>query len=368
MQKVVSLSKLFRKPILNMQPYAAPLEGRMNKGYLLLDFNERTTPPHPRVLEEIRSYIRKGNLQQYPEYGDVNEVVADYTRVKPQELIVTVGSDQGIDMVFRALVSEGDRVVIPTPTFAMLEQSARIQGAKIIAPRYKGQDYEFPFSEVMEAIRFGVKLVVICKPNNPTGTPVSRKQSEQIITKAAEVGAGVLSDEAYHEYAPEYTVIDLINAYPNLFVTRTFSKTMGIPSLRAGMVVSQRQNIEELKKIRGPYDVGMLTVVALQSLRHKEVREDIRAYVDEVMRVSKPMIEAFYKKHKVPFAPSAANFHLLKVPHLYKFLKARSILIRPRADPPGTVRVSMGTKEDARRYLDALYEYLQMQGDIGGAT
>src|SRR3989344_7107072 len=352
MQKI---PQLFRKPILNMQPYTAPLEGRMRKDYLLLDFNERTTHPHPRVLEELSSYINKGNLQRYPEYGDLNEVIADYVGVNPQELIVTVGSDQGIDMVSRALISEGDKVVIPAPTFAMLGQLARVQGANIIAPQYKGQDYEFPFSEVMREITPGVKLVVICKPNNPTGTPVLRTQSEQIIKKALEVGAGVLSDEAYHEYAPEFSVIDLINTYSNLFITRTFSKTMGIPSLRAGMVVSQRQNIEELKKIRGPYDVGMPTVVALKSLTHKEVREDIRKYVDEVMHVSKPMIEEFYRENGIQFAPSAANFHLLKAPNLYEFMKARSILIRPRSDPPGTVRVSIGTKEDAKKYIAAFY-------------
>ena len=137
---------------------------------------------------------------------------------------------------------------------------------------------------------------------------------------------------------------------------------MGIPSLRAGMVVSQRQNIEELKKIRGPYDVGMPTVVALRSLQHKEVREDIRTYVDEVMHVSKPMIEEFYRKQKVTFAPSAANFHLLKAPNLYEFMKTRSILIRPRSDPPGTVRVSIGTEEDAKKYIAAFYEYLHTQG------
>jgi len=354
-------SRLFRKPILEISPYSAPLEERTGD-YILLDFNERTTPPHPIVLEELKRFISEGNLQQYPEYEDVNEIVADYTGIKPEELIITVGSDQGIDIVTRALVGEGDKVVIPTPTFAMLEQSALLQGANIISPSYKGDAYEFPFDEVMEELKPGVKLVVICKPNNPTGTAVTREQSERIIEKAAENGTGVLADEAYHEYSPNLTVIDLLDKYPNLFITRTFSKTMGIPSLRAGVVISQKENIEELKKIRGPYDVAMPTVAALKSLRHSEVREDIKTYTDMVMNTSKPMIEKFYRDHGVKFAPSAANFHLLEEPGLYDFLKEkRQILVRPRSNPLNTVRVSIGVREDTEKYLEAYREYLRQK-------
>lgn len=243
----------------------------------------------------------------------------------------------------------------------MFEQAARIQGAEIIAPLYKGENYEFPFEEVMKEIKQGVKLVVICKPNNPTGTPVSREQSEAIINKAAEVDAGVLADEAYHEYAPEFTVADLVSKYSNLFITRTFSKTMGVPSLRAGAVISQRQNIEELKKIKGPYDVSTLTAVALRALRYKKVREGITEYVTEVMQISKPMIEVFYRKHKIKFAPSSANFHLVedKDGSIAVFLKSKKILVRPRSDPKGTVRISIGTREDTRKYLEAFQEYLK---------
>lgn len=358
MQKVSHL-KLFRKPILDMHPYAAPLEGRRGKGYLLLDFNERTVPPHPRVLEAIRNHVNKGNLQVYPEYGDLNEVIGDYIGVDPQEIIPTVGGDQGIDIVVRALVKDSDNVIIPKPTFAMLEQAALIQGSNIISPLYRGPNLEFPFEEVLEKITTGIKLVVICNPNNPTGTPVPREQSEAIIEKAASLGIGVLVDEAYHEFAPELTVIDLIDRYHNMFIIRTFAKTLGIPSLRAGVVVSQKKNIAELKKIRGPYDVGMLTVVALKSLRHKEVREDIRKYIDEVIQVSKPMVEEFYRQHGVRFTPSAANFHLLNMPNLYEFMKSRNILIRPRSDPPNTVRVSIGTKEDTDKYLEAFRDFIQ---------
>lgn len=355
---MIKPAKIFRKPILDMHPYAAPIEGRTKGNYLLLDFNERTISPHPLVYKAINEYISKGKLQMYPEYGDLNQIVAEYIGVNSKEVILTSGSDQGIDIVTRALVGNQDKVVIPIPTFAMLMQCANIQGASIVSPSYKGMDFSFPFDEVMESITPGVKLVIICKPNNPTGTPVSKEQSEEIIKKANEVGAGVLADEAYHEFSPEFTVVDLINKYSNLFVTRTFSKTMGIPSLRAGVIISQEQNIEQFNKIRGPYDLNTFAAAAVKTLRYEDVREDIKRYTSEVMKVSKPRIEKFYIENGVKFAPSAANFHLIKVPNLYDFMKTKSILVRPRSDIKDWVRVSIGTNKDTERYLEAFREYL----------
>lgn len=353
---------VFRKPILDMHPYSPPLEGRTQEDYQLLDFNERTRPPHQRVLEAFMAYARQGEFQRYPEYGDLDNVIANYAGVKPTEIIPTLGGDQAIDIVTRALVKDGDRVIIPRPTFAMLEQSAHVQGAKIIAPRYRGSNLKFPYDEVMKALRPGIKMVVLCNPNNPTGTPILKEQSEEIIETAQNVGAGVLVDEAYHEFARDLTVVDLINRYPNLFIVRSFSKSMGISGLRAGSVISREQNIAELRKIRGPYDIPTPTAEVIKTLRYPEVVEDINSYVEEVMKVSKPLVEEFYRENGVRFFPSSAGFHLLEEPELYDFLRQRKgqrILVRPRSDPPETVRVSIGTKKDTEIYLEAYREFLQ---------
>jgi len=167
-------------------------------------------------------------------------------------------------------------------------------------------------------------------------------------------------DEAYHEFAPDLTVVDLIDKYNNLFVTRSFSKVMGISGLRAGSVVSQEDNIKELNKIRGPYDINMPAAAAMKALRNPEVVADMKAYISEVMDVSKPALEEFYRRNGVRFIPSGANFHLLedKDRALTNFLKTKGILIRPRSDPSGTVRVSIGAREDTRKYVEAFQEFL----------
>lgn len=355
-------ASMFRGAVESMHAYRPPLEGRTEGDYLLLDFNERTTPPHPRVQEALIAYAQKGEFQRYPEYGDLEKVIANYAGVKPGEIIPTLGGDQAIDIITRALVKDGDGVIIPRPTFAMLEQSANVQGATIIAPGYIEPNLEFPFEEVMTAIGPAIKMVVLCNPNNPTGTPIQGGQLEEIVEAAQTVGAGVLVDEAYHEFARGLTMAHLINKYPNLFIVRSLSKSMGISSLRAGYAVSSERNIAELRKIRGPYDIPTPTAEVVKTLRYPEVVEDIDNYVSEVMNESKPMIEEFYRENDVRFYPSSTCFHLLEEPDLYNFLRQRNgqrILIRPRSHPRGTVRVSIGTKEDTDKYLEAFRDFIQ---------
>ncbi|MEK7450894.1 MAG: histidinol-phosphate transaminase [Patescibacteria group bacterium] len=354
---------LFRKAILKMRKYAPPIEGRTGKNYLRLDFNERTKPPHPLVRKMVKDYVRKGDFQIYPEYGDLNKILANFFKVSEYEVMATNGADQAIDVVLRSLIGEEDSVIIPKPTFPIFEQSARIQGAKIISPRYQGKNLTFPFKEIMKIIKRRVKLLIICNPNNPTGTIVLKSQCRKLIEKAKEAGIAVVIDETYHSFSPGLTVLDLIKNFDNLFVIRSFAKNMGIPGLRAGCVISQKKNIEELVKIRGPYDVSMPAVFAIKSLKYLSVRKDIEAYVAEVMKVSKPMIEKFYIKNKIKFFPSGANFHLIKDEdgRITAFLKSKNIIVRKRSDPKGTVRVSIGTREDTRKYLEALSEYLKTQ-------
>lgn len=380
----------FRESVEGMNPYSPPLEGRTKPGFLRLDFNERTRPPHPLVVAGMEVELARERLQIYPQYGDLDEVVADYVGVRHDQVIATNGSDQAIDVIYRALVQkalnmdflsdglrqeiqvfidslseekrwelEGDHVIKPVPTFAMLDQSASLQGASFIRPRYEEPELKFPFDEVMREIRPGIKLVEICNPNNPTGTPVPIEQVEAIIEKAAKNGAAVLVDEAYAEFAPELTAVPLIDKHDNLLVTRSFSKTMGIARLRAGCAISQKKNIAQLKKVRGPYDVNSGAAGAMKALRDPEVRQDIMDYIREVMGESKPMVERFYEENNVKFFSSAAAFHLLRAPGLYEFLEIRQILVRPRKDPPGTVRVSIGTREDTRKYIEAFSEFLK---------
>lgn len=351
----------FRENIRRMKPYQPPLEGRGLGDYLLLDFNEMTIPPSPRVTRALKEFVDSGRLQIYPEYGDLDSRIAQYAGVKPSQIMVTNGSDQAIDIIFRAFVENGDKVIIPTPSFAMFYQSAEIQGAKILKPLYRKEDLSFPLKETLDLIDSDIKLLVICNPNNPTGTEVSRKDILTILKKARNKNVAILHDEAYFEFCG-ITAVDLIPDFKNLFITRTFSKQFGLASLRAGYILSQEENIKELLKIRGPYDVNMFAKIAIEA--GIEDKDYAFRYINGIIKQSKPRLESFFKEKGIKYWPGAANFLLIKPDNskkLLEVLRLEGILVRPRKGPniDGTIRVSIGTLEDTERFIKAYLKALE---------
>jgi histidinol-phosphate aminotransferase len=354
----------FREKIKKMSVYKPPLEGRASKEYLLLDFNERTIEQSPKVKKFLKKFVDSGKLQVYPEYGDLTLKISQYAGVSDSQVMITNGCDQAIDIIFRAFVGRNDKVIIPTPSFAMYYQSAEIQGADILEPYYKEDSARarllFPLEEVIDLINEEVKLIIICNPNNPTGTLVSTSDVEKILKKAKENDVAVLIDETYFEY-PNQTRKDLIREYDNLFITRSFSKTFGLASIRAGYILSQEENIKELLKIRGPYDINMFAKTAISAVL--DDLDYIRDYIKEVMEKSKPKLEEFFKKNKVKFYQGAANFLLIKPDNpenVADLLQSEGILVRPRKGPniEGTIRVSVGTLKDTERFIKAYSKLL----------
>jgi len=345
-----------KQKILKMGQYKPPLEGRSEKDYLLLDFNERTIPSSQKIKDALKKFIDSDRLQVYPEYGDLEREIALYANVKKSQVAITNGGDQGIDIIARAYLDEGNKVIIPFPSFAMHYQSARIQGAEILEPAYK-EPGSFPLEETLGLIdQEGVKLVIICNPNNPTGIGTKIEDVEELLEKAKEKDVAVLHDEAYFEFSG-ITCKDLIEKYDNLYIIRTFSKAFGLVSARAGYAISQENNIQELLKIRGPYDVNMFAKTAiLAALSDTKYMED---YVKEVMELSKPKLEEFLRGKKIKFLQSRANFLLLKLEkpeRVIENLKQAGILVRPKEWPDGSpaVRISIGTSKDTERLIEAL--------------
>ncbi len=344
---------VFKSHLYSMSAYSPPLEGRDPQQFLLLDFNERTLPLSEDVQQALVDYIQSGRMQMYPSYGDITEQLAAYVGVAQAKLMITNGSDQGIELIFRAACSAGDEVIIPVPSFAMYHQCARIENAKIIEPRYTRAE-GFPTAEVLAAINDKTKVICIANPNNPSGVAVSREDILKVAAKASH--AAVLVDECYFEYAKE-SVVDCLDDYPNLIITRTFSKTWGMPSLRFGYLIAAEENIRALLTVRGPYDVNQLAVVAARAaLSSPQSTED---YVNEVMNVSKPMIEAFLTDHEIPYWPSNANFIWMfpeQAESLELTLRQAGILVRPKQDFDGELglRVTLGTKEQAERLIGVL--------------
>lgn len=350
------MNNLALKRIQEMNSYNPPLEGRRGFNGLLLDFNERTLPPSSRVQKAIQNLLKTNKLQVYPEYGGLEKELAKYVGVDTNQIMVTNGSDQAIDVIFRAFTEDGDTVIIPTPSFAMFYQSAQIVGNKILRPLYSKKNLSFPLEELLEMISESVKLIVVCNPNNPTGTLVSIDDIKKIAQKAS--NAIILVDEAYFEFS-EVTAVPLIKKYPNIIVTRTLSKAFGLSSLRIGYIVASKTYINELLKIRGPYDVNMIAYTA--ALAVLDDLQGIKKYVDEVMTKAKTMVEEFFNENGIIYYPSSANFVLFKPNNSQEeLLKENGILVRPqnKTNIENTLRLSIGTVNQMKQFIKVYQEVI----------
>lgn len=348
------------KQIQNMRPYCPPLDNRRNYEGMLLDFNERTVPVSKKVIKALKDFISENKIQVYPEYFDLNAKIGDYTGVSSDQIMITNGSDQGIDLIFRTFTATGDKVIIPSPSFAMFYQCAEVCANETVMPKYYEKEASnsqgelaFPLEEVLLEIDAKTKLVIICNPNNPTGTLVPIEDIKKILDKAKKFGAIVYIDEAYAEFS-KISASSLINEYENLIITRTFSKAFGLCALRIGYVITNKLLISEMIKVRGPYDINMAAYFAAKAALDNV--ENVEDYVNEVMNEAKPMVEKFFRKNDIKYFSSSANFILFKPKDSVKTfnrLKENGILVRPRsgANIEGTIRVTIGTVKEMKKFI-----------------
>ena len=349
-----------RDAISRMGFYEPPLGARKNGDQLLLDFNESTIPPPAEALEAMTRFIQSGKVKEYPDYRPVISKLADYAGVRTDQVIVTNGSDQAIDIILRALLNEGDEMIFPRPGFSMFPHIADSLGAVTVETRYR-EDMSFPFEETIAAVGPKTRLIVLVTPNNPTGTVIPPEQIRAILEQFPEIP--VLVDEAYYEFTGS-TSTDLIDSHDNLVVIRTFSKAFALAGLRFGYAMSNPGFIRELHKVRGPFDVNMMAVRGVEAIL--DHLEPVRAYIREVMDNAKPMVERFFREHGVTFFPSGGNFLLVQPDDLdsaYQFLLKRDVLVRCQGAPiPNMFRLSIGTTGDMKRFVQTYAEYLESRG------
>ena len=346
-----------RSAIANMGTYKPPLEGRNPKEYLLMDFNESPEPPPPSVRKALQKYLLEGDLHVYPHYGSFCEELGQYVGVSAEQLLLTNGSDQGIDVVLRCLLEPGTNLVMAMPGFTMFKQSVGTIGADFIEVPYPA-DFVFPYEKIRQAVNAQTRIIVVINPNNPTGTSAPLSQVEVLLQDFPD--CAVLVDEAYYEFTGQ-TCLHLLKKYPNLVVLRTFSKAFAIPALRLGYVIAREEFINELLKIRGPYDVNMAALVAARALLQD--RKPWQELVQHLMGESKPALEQFLKEHGVRFYPGEANFLLVEpkggATPTVSYLKEKGILVMPMRPPlENYFRMSLRKMEDMQHFFKVFGDYL----------
>ena len=246
-----------RPAVERMAPYHPPTGGRADR--LRLDFNENTLGCSETVTQFIAEHLVENQLAVYPEYGTAVEELAQFFKVEQSEFTLTNGTDEAIQVLVNTYVDDDDDVIILQPSYAMYRFYCEVAGAQIREIAYRAGTLQFPLQELLGAIRPSTRLILISNPNNPTGSGIDLDGIIRILKKAPH--AAVLIDEAYYEFSG-VTALGLIREYPNLFVSRTFSKVYGMAAMRVGCLFSKAENVAWLKKAQSPYSVNTLAVLA----------------------------------------------------------------------------------------------------------
>src|SRR5215213_3148536 len=159
-----------REAVLQMAPYHPPSGGRADK--LRLDFNENTVGCSPKVIEFLRQRIEEKRLATYPEYSDARQELAAHFRVENEQMLITNGTDEAIQVLINTYVDDGDEVIILRPSYAMYRFYAEIAGGHIQEIDYRTGTLQFPLDELLDAVSASTRAVLISNPNNPTGAAV----------------------------------------------------------------------------------------------------------------------------------------------------------------------------------------------------
>ena len=342
-----------REAVRKMAPYNPPSSGRAGK--LRLDFNENTIGSSARVVEFLKERLSRDGLAVYPEYEEARPKLAAFFGVRPEETLLTNGTDEAIQVLINTYVDDGDDVVLLRPSYAMYRFYAEVAGASIREVDYRAGDLGFPIDELIIQLRPETRAVLIANPNNPTGTGTRLGNIRKILNAAP--GAAVLIDEAYFEFSG-VTALELINEFPNLFISRTFSKVYGMAAMRLGCLFSRAANVASLRKAQSPYSVNSLAAMA--ALAAIEDTRYVNDYVQEILAAREHLYVGF-EKRGIEYYKSDANFVLFRAGdravELRDYLRDRGVLVRDRSyELPGCVRVTVGTRDQVARFFEVLEE------------
>jgi histidinol-phosphate aminotransferase len=347
-----------RSAILRMKEYHPPLGGRVG---MRLDFNENTSGCSSRVRARLAE-LTPDDLAKYPEREPVEQCLARFLGLPPDEVLLTNGVDEAIHLLCQAYVDPGDEVLIPVPTFSMYEIYAELAGAKVVAVQCDAS-LAFPAERLLQAITPCTRLITIASPNNPTGAVAS--EDELLRIAAAAPQAAVLVDEAYFDFHGR-TMLAHAGRVENLFVARTFSKAYGLAGLRAGVLAGSREQMRLVRRVSSPYNVNQAALACLPAAVDDEAY--VRDYVAQVRR-GRARVERELTALGLRWWPSEANFVLFYVGEkrtaLVEAMRRRGILLRDRNSDPGCagcVRITIGTDEQTEVAVRALGESLSEIG------
>lgn len=326
-------------------------------GIIKLASNENPLGPSPKALAAVREVLDE--LCRYPDGNgfELKQALSARFGVKPSQITLGNGSNDVLEVITRCFADQASEVVFSQYAFAVYPLVTQAIGAKGVSVPAK--DYGHDLDAMVEAITDRTKLVFVANPNNPTGTVHGAEAIESFLDRIP-ARVLVVLDEAYCEYLQGDGYVDglsLLERYPNLIVTRTFSKAWGLASLRAGYSVSSPEIANILNRVRQPFNVDTLALTAATAvLDDEEYLQRSRDVNAEGMK----QLESAFDEMELDYIPSAGNFIAVDVGEqaaaINQSLLEQGVIVRPIAGygMPRHLRVSIGLPEENDRFIESL--------------
>lgn len=341
------INRLVRENVRNLKPYSSARDEFTSGGQemIFLDANENP-------------YENGVNRYPDPRQAELKELLANQKEVHPGQMMLGNGSDEVLDLIFRAFCEPGESTIITLPpTYGMYKVLANINNIKE-KEVLLNQIFQPDVSAILDAVDKDTRIIFLCSPNNPTGNSFS---DDAVLDILENFSGLVVIDEAYIDFSEKQSWLKRLEEFPNLIITQTLSKAYGMAGIRLGICYASEEIIAILNKIKPPYNVNALTQQrALERVKDYEVVEK------EIRRILKEREELVKELSSLSFIekvyPTDANFVLAKTDNAtlrYEQLLEKGIVVRNRTSQPlceNTLRFTVGTAGENKKLIVALKE------------
>jgi len=301
-------------------------------------------------------------LNRYPEVRPqkLQTALANRFGCRADQLLVTRGSSEAIDLVIRTFCRAGkDDVLVTSPSFSMYRHYAEVQGAGLIEVETLAEnDFAIDVDAILGACNDSTRLIFICSPNNPTGTVLARDELERLLTERGDASA-IVVDEAYVEFGDKPSVTELLGQYTNLLVLRTLSKALGFAGARCGAVAGPADVIRILSAVQAPYALATPVVEYVEdALQDDQLALAEQAVLDTIAERER-LVSALARYDFVDkIWPSDANFLLVRFANAAAVMQRcqeQNVLLRHFGGAlDDCIRISVGSREENDQLLRAL--------------
>ncbi|MGK0272254.1 MAG: histidinol-phosphate aminotransferase [Cocleimonas sp.] len=362
----------------NLKPYlpGKPIEELERElgvtNTLKLASNENTMGPSPLAIEAMQNAVKQVDL--YPDGNGfvLKQKISEKFAVDIKQIILGNGSNDILDMVARTFLCEGREAIFSEYAFAVYPISTQAVGATARIAKSLDSDHdENPYGHDLDAmaalINDKTSVIFIANPNNPTGTWLKSDELKKFINKVP-THIIVVVDEAYCEYveSAEYpNALEWLEEFPNLIVSRTFSKAYGLAGLRVGYAICNEQIADLLNRVRHPFNVNTVSILAATAALGDD------GHLEKCVEMNTKGIKfwrAACQYRGLDYIPTVGNFITIDFEQdampIYEALLREAVIVRPIANYglPNHLRISISTPEDNQRCLDALDKVLSALG------